>query len=157
VAFPLTWSGYVVVSTDDASRLTSVRIASNIEAEILRQRPRSIERLDSFIMFRGGIFRLVLSSNTLVAITSGRVEVSSSPSEVRMKYEIRFTEMLVVCSIATVIFAIAAELSATNASIWFRFAAPCLPAAWLFGGNVVIAIRRFRQLLRRAATTGDAV
>jgi hypothetical protein len=156
MAFPLSLSGEIDVldALDRASNATAA--AASIEDAIRAKRPRSIRREGTVVDFKAGMHRFVLSTNILVPITSGHIDVRSEPSGLRICYTIHFTECLVLCCIVTVVFGTAALLQLKDAPLLFRVLCVILPFIWLFGGNVALTMWRFPRLLRRAASVINA-
>jgi hypothetical protein len=88
----------------------------------------------------------VLSTNLLYPITSGSLEVAKEDSTLVVRYELTFTELVVLCTL------LASFLSIVIASASdIRRAVIISITAWSFvvGGNFAMARARFRSLVMR--------
>ena len=144
--FPIHTRGSVVLpNVNTPDRVQSV--LSAIAAGLRSARARKVQIDGESIVFRGGMFRLVLGTNLLVGVTKGRISVHLEPNVVKLDYDLWFTELL-VAAIAGGCFLGVGGLAVTpsNAVCFGFFAFTCF-----FGINVLVAKSRFRAFLRKCA------
>jgi hypothetical protein len=155
--FPLSWVGDIRVPRESGRTWDVAAAVLAIERAISAQKPKSVARVGSSVEFRAGIFRLVSNTNVLVPISSGHVDVQAEPSGLRIRYTIRFAEVLAFSLIVTAAVAVQVSVYPENTTRAFRAIVCCLPLIWLLGGNVAITLFRFPRLLKRAVQSPGAV
>jgi hypothetical protein len=117
-------------------------------ADALRQhRPSVLTTTTDAISFKAGFLRPVLNTNLLVPITRGRIKVAHEDSMLVIRYELKFTELVVLGTllVAWISFAISRTKGALTA-----VAAFALMWAFLVGGNWALSRSRFRSLITRS-------
>lgn len=151
--FPLSLRSSFVVdlpAPDDAGRVRDA-VADVIRAES----PQDLKVSECEIAFRGGVFRLVTGMNQLVAITRGSITFTVHDGRLHITYRLTFTQMLLIVTCLTVAFpwARSNQHGASGTPIPAQLPVAFLIAGWLwlFGGNYVLTMFRFRRLLRTAA------
>ena len=147
---PLTLSGLVMVerpsTTDDALADALTSIMRRLE----REKPLHLSRTGDRIDFKGGLLRLVSSWNQLVAISRGEIRVERRVRGLSVRYDLWFTQLLVVVTVAVGGFFGPPIMAAPNLSIAGKLAVLSAAWLWLAGGNIAITAFRFPRLLRQA-------
>ncbi len=150
--FPFKLNGVIEVPVKDSTPEFSTAVIQAIACRIKQARPSSFEISANEIIFSGGVFRLVLSSNLLVPITSGRIKIEPShlPDLIIVYYQITFTEMFIMVTIMVAGFMAPILLSVPKFNIIQVLAILIIMWLWLFGANFVTTWWRFRRALRKA-------
>jgi hypothetical protein len=147
---PLTLSGIVMIGRPSSGDDSLEDALTSILARLEREKPSRLLRLGNRVDFNGGLIRLVSSWNQLVAISHGEIRVEREARGISIRYELWFTQLLIVVTLGVgAIFGLLI-MAAPNLSIAGKFV--FLSAAWicLAGGNIAITAFRFPRFLRRA-------
>lgn len=128
----------------------SFDLSSVVEAlaDALRhERPKALTATADGVSFRGGVLRPVLNTNLLVPITRGRIEVASEDSTLVVRYELKFTEIVILSTLLVAWMAVL--ISRTHGAL---LAALAFVGLWTFmvGGNRALARSRFQSLVKRS-------
>lgn len=149
--FPVSASGVVEAGdlVDQDPRVFVARLAEGIE----RQRPSKLEVTADGIYFEAELLRLVLNTNLLLPIRSGRVWVTAANGGVWVMYRLSFVQMAIVGTVLSFVFA---GLSPGDGSvrIGLRFC-----GAWLLlvGTNYLIGVARFRSYLLETGRASESL
>lgn len=121
-------------------------ILNKISAGLMGLRARHVRIVDDSLVFKGGLLRLVASTNVLVAISKGRVSVHLEPKKIRIVYELCFVELLLAAMIGGVFFGIAGVVGAGLRSSSGVILGGMM-SLWFFMGNWLVVHARFRRFL----------
>jgi len=143
--FPVSARGKIVV--DSVNTAEAMRA---VEAMLRKAKASSVTLGVDRIDFTAGFFRFVTSWNLLGAVNSGSVAFHQRERGVEIHYRLSFVQMLVFVSAMVVLFFGLYPVLAMSPQA--RVPLPALGVAWLwlFGGNYVITVLRFRSALRSA-------
>jgi len=125
-------------------------VYASLLGDLLREaRPRQLDVLESRVYVRGGIFRLVSNWNLLAGVTSATIEAIPGQNQVTVRYSIKVTELLVLCTLLTLLILVTVVFAHGP---WFAaIAGPALMWAWVFGMNYLITRIRMASAFRRVA------
>jgi hypothetical protein len=112
---------------------------------------RELSAEGDVITFRSTLFRIMLSTNLLATVRFGRIRVERRNAGFLLRYHVSLRQLVVVATIAVVIFFGIPLSRAPNVSAGQVVALLC--AVWfsLVGGNWFITAVRFPRFLRRCA------
>jgi len=147
---PLTLSGVLMVERPSAADDALENALTSIMARLEREKPLRLSRTGNQVDFKGGLLRLVSSWNQLVAISHGEIRVERQVRGMSVRYEIWFTQLLIVVTIAVGGFFGPPIMAAPNLSIAGKLAVLSAAWLWLAGGNIAITALRFPRFLRQA-------
>jgi hypothetical protein len=126
-------------------------VADAIHRRLLDERPIAMGRVGRRVEFVGGIGAGGLSGwALLMPISKGTVEVASVPPTTLVRYELRYTQRLVVVSALTFGFFAPVLLLGARVSLLEAALVSCAAWLWLFGAGYATSAFRFRAFLRRA-------
>jgi hypothetical protein len=116
-----------------------------LAAALKAARPAALSVEGSTLTVRGGMFRLVSNWNLLSGVTVGTVVARPGASEVTVSYDLRVTELIVLCGVLTLL---GIPLS-FNAFPWVILLWLALVWGAIFKLNCLITEERVARLLRR--------
>jgi len=138
--FPISIDGSVKVKIEQDMERVEAAALSALEEGLRRARASTIERRSKAIVFSVNFFRLVWSTNLLVPIEGGRIDIASKEGIVAATYRVGTIRLLLICTLMALLgLAVTGKLYAA-AIFWL----------WLFGANYLTAWIRFRALVRRS-------
>ena len=143
--FPTSLSGAVAVD-----HVTVEQAIDRLERALAQAKAVAIRRDDTAVRFRGGVFRLVSSSNILGPISNGVLEVSPSANGVSVRYRVTFTQLLVIVTLMVGAFLGPFVMTELNIPRAGGLAILAVAWLWLFGGNFVLTRLRFPAFLVRS-------
>jgi hypothetical protein len=152
VSLPLSFLGKVTIPAAPEVEL----VANRLEQALRVLKARQVSRVGSRIEFKAGVSLAISSTNLLAPIGSGELSLHPSGEFLTVRYQLRFTQMLVLVS--GMVLAISVPFlmnmrtwSDRQEGVLFLFFA----WLWLFGGNVAISIVRFPRWIVRSVTGKD--
>ena len=116
-----------------------------LSAELTILKGKNIVIEGHVVTFTGGIFRPVWSTNLLVPISTGKVEIINYSDYSKIIYEIKFSQIIIVniiLSILSIVFGLCKQNIESTIII--------LLVVWilLFGFNVTVAIITFNRFIK---------
>jgi hypothetical protein len=90
----------------------------------------------------------------LVAISHGEIRVEREMKGFSIRYEIWFTQLLIVVTVGVLGFLGPPIVAAPNLSTAGKVVILSVAWLWLVGGNIGITALRFPRFLKRAVDTG---
>lgn len=148
--FPLSYEHHIEV-TFNVRKHTLDNLLNNIEFSLKKAKAKNIRNDRNNITFTGGIFRPVTNLNILGPVSSGRITVEKYKDKLRLKYYLKFTEMLLIVTAAVSIFLGPVICYDPNLTIVSKIAILAFAWCWLFGGNYLITIFRFPSFIKKMA------
>src|SRR5438132_3245081 len=135
---PLSLSGLLMVERPSTADRALEDALTSIMARLEREKPLHLSRTGDQIYFKGGLLRLVSSWNQLIAINRGEIRVERHVRGLFVRYELWFTQLLIVVAVAVGGVFGPPIMAAPNLSIAGKLAV--LLAAWLWfaGGNIAV-------------------
>ena len=125
---------------------------AGLAAGLARVRASTIAREGSCVLFYVRFLRLVLNTNLLVPIESGAIRAEVEGDAIRLSYCLRTVRLCVIAAamaLACAVFAGSAGFDTVH-SVGIGL----LAWLWLFGGNYLIALVRFRWFVKRCVREG---
>ena len=150
MAFPLDYGGELTLRTKKALAAAEYQqtLVQGMVAALAAVDGSPVVQ-DNRISFTGGLFRFVGNWNVLVSITGGYVDITVSGDQVLIAYYIRFTQVLLVTTLYSLIVIALTVCIPQRGGI---FAAICLlVVGWVgtLGFNVFGSIVRFGSFIER--------
>jgi hypothetical protein len=150
VALPWSWrAGFsIVVPSDGVAEAEPLLDA--IQEALRHEKASSITRVEDGVAFHVDMFRFVPSWNILTPFDGGAVWVHARRDSVDVEYEVSLRRLFWITTIMVPLFfgtfLVAVSHFPTVAAL------PIVGAGWLwiYGGNALIGLLRFRSFLRRA-------
>lgn len=120
---------------------------SGLAAGLERVRASTIAREGSCVLFYVRFFRLVMNTNLLVPVESGAITAEPDGDAIKVTYRLRTVRLCIM----TTVMALAAVAVTLSARLDFEKAVGIgfLAWLWLFGGNYIITLVRFRWFVKR--------
>jgi hypothetical protein len=140
--FPLSVTGTIHLKRDSFDERRT--LLKEIGARLASCKPSGLTVGEDAVSFQGGLLRPVLSTNLLVPITRGSVEVLERPTEILVSYKLFFSEVAIAATFLAFFLAQAPVEWIPKPLMFVGF--------WVLlgGGNYLISALRFRAMLRRA-------
>jgi hypothetical protein len=122
-------------------------VVAGLVAGLQRVRASTIDHADSQVSFTSKLFRFVRRTNLLIPIDSGTIEVELADGSIVLSYRLGMIRNCVLATIAALVlvavtYGARIDLSAAGTigfMLWL----------WLFGGNYLITLVRFRWFVKR--------
>ena len=146
---PVSLSRTVEYEYHEVCEHVSKRVLVRIRHELAKQKAEDIQVVGQAIRFRGGMLRVVWSTNALVSISRGRVSVFSSRNCIRVKYQLWFTQMLAVSAVIGCVVGLALADRDTLSISEFLIESVAV-FVFFYAGNLLFALASFTSLLDRA-------
>lgn len=152
ITFPLTIDGSMRIAIPRGHPAPQEAALAGLAAGLERVRASTIQREGTLVLFYVRFFRLVLSANLLVPIESGAIRAEVEGDSIRLSYCLRTIRLCIL----TTAMALGAVMVACFGNSDFARAAGIglLAWLWLFGGNYLIALVRFRWFVKRCVRKG---
>ena len=151
MGMPFNYKSEVTTHLPDNFKNGGNEIIDEFEEQLYRLRVKNIVNSTNSISFNAGPFRLMSGMNfgLLSCITKGEIVIHKYNNSLSAKYDIRFTEILILVTL--VVSLIIGPLLLLDPAINIIEALLILGVSWmwLFGGNVVITIIRFPLFVRK--------
>lgn len=150
---PLSWRGKLVIPTSMTTPITADEIMGGISRALERARASNVTTTGGQITYRVAWFRPGTTNwNILSTFDRGVVSVRTGPAGLQVDYEVSFRRLF----FGTVIM-VPGFFATMMIGIWRESLADALPVLafmwlWLYGANVLIALARYPEFLRRAVT-----
>jgi hypothetical protein len=147
--FPLSLTGSFVVDVGPSAE-RRVRALCDATARWLRDsRAKTVTETSHAVSFTAGISRSGWNWDVLLPISRGIVEFEHGSSTIRVKYQLWFTELMVVATTMVTLLCGLPLLAARNLTTLEALTLFVGMWLWLCGGNYVIAWYRISRTLRR--------
>ncbi|HEY1934839.1 MAG TPA: hypothetical protein VGG99_22770 [Acetobacteraceae bacterium] len=144
--FPVSITGVIRLSRDVVGGASIDRIAVRIEDLLDAAAAKAVIRRDSSVAFTAGVFRAVFSSNVLVSLDSGTLDIEDAGDEIRVTYHASTVQMLIV--VTAMLFLMGTLMLCLGlprlVAVWVLL----IGWLWLFGMNYLITSIRFPRWLR---------
>jgi hypothetical protein len=150
---PLNLSGIVMVDQPSASSKSPEGALTSILARLEREKASNLSQTRNRVDFKGGVFRFAWNWNQLVAISHGEIRVERAATGLSIRYEIWFTQLLIVVTVGVAGFFGPPVIAAPNLSTMGKLGVLSAAWLWLTGGNIAITAYRFPRFLRSAVET----
>ena len=154
ITFPLTIDGTMRIAIPKGLSAPQEAALAGLAAGLERVRASTIAREGSWVLFYVRLFRLVWNTNLLIPVESGAINVELDGGAIKVSYRLRTVRF---CVIGTGM-ALCAAVVVYSGRLDFMRAAwiGVLAWLWLFGGNYLIALIRFRWFVKGCVREGLA-
>jgi hypothetical protein len=146
----LDWLWHMRGSVPLPAHASRQAVLNRVAAAFERERKR-VERIDGAVTFDSPLFSDIMSPNwlTLVIYDHGRAWIDERG--VTLRYDVRSLHGFIFCLCAAALFA---GIGGMRHDVGQAAGCALFAFAWLYGGNMVLAIFRVPGLFRRAVNGG---
>jgi hypothetical protein len=125
------------------------RLLTTISDRLSASKVGNLDMDDGQISFEVPPFRFVGSWNLLVPIDKGKIDIHLKESTLSIVFWVSFKRMLVIITIFMVLFG-GVVAAASGLSLRDALCLVLIGWLWIFGGNALNFLLRFRAFLKRA-------